>query len=176
MKIKEFNQKMRFVYRDERYSPYEDLWPHITDLGDVSFERNIGNMFAQIRNAYSSGLNAATFFFLYQKELIELRRNVDSLSKFIKLFYLCADFIAGASKEVTPKAVRGFININTELIRKSLSMMKKLVESGEKYRRGEISKDEMDAVLAANKEWAAKLDKFTDEVAKRSGFSLDDED
>ena len=66
--------------------------------------------------------------------------------------------------------------MNTELMRKSLSMMKKLIESGEKYRRGEISKEEMDAVLAANEEWTAKIDKFTDEVAKRLGFSLDDED
>lgn len=179
MKIKEFNQKMRSTYRNDRYSHYEDLWPHIDDLGNVPFERNITNMFAQVRNAYSSGMNAAAFFFLYQKELIEIRRSIDSFNKFTKLFHLCTDFIDSASKEAMPESIRGlskFINMNRELMRKSLSLMKNLIESGEKYRRGEISKEEMDAVLAANEEWTAKIDEFTDEVAKRLGFSLDDED
>lgn len=115
IKIKEFNQKMRSAYRNDRYSPYEDLWPHIADLGDVPFESNINNMFAQIRNAYSSGLNAAALFFLYQKELIGIRRSIDSLNKFAKMFYLCADFTDCASKEAMPEAIKGlskFINMN----------------------------------------------------------------
>ena len=79
--ITAFNKRMQCIKENKSYTSYDCLYPCIYDLEHGTFEDNLRNMFAQINNAYLSGMHAAAQFFLTEKKLTELKRNIALLYK-----------------------------------------------------------------------------------------------
>ena len=79
--VKQFGETLyNEVKGNAKYLPYDCLAPSIVYLNGSSFEENLQNVFAQIRNAYLSGMHAAGNYFRTEKELKELKSYLSGIS------------------------------------------------------------------------------------------------
>ena len=77
--IAAFNKRMQCIKGNKNYMPYDCLYPCIYDLKGRNLEDNLRNMFAQINNAYLSGMHAAASLFKTEEKLRNLSMEVRKL-------------------------------------------------------------------------------------------------
>ena len=75
-KVEDFNRRMQSIKGNPNYMSFDCLYPSIYYMKGETFERNLENVFAQVRNSYISGMDAAAHFFKTEKELRELKREI----------------------------------------------------------------------------------------------------
>lgn len=75
-KVEDFNRRMQSIKGNPNYMSFDCLYPSIYYMKGETFERNLENVFAQVRNSYISGMDAAAHFFKTDKELRELKREI----------------------------------------------------------------------------------------------------
>lgn len=75
-KVEDFNRRMQSIKGNPNYMSFDCLYPSIYYMKGETFERNLDNVFAQVRNSYISGMDAAAHFFKTDKELRELKREI----------------------------------------------------------------------------------------------------
>ena len=78
--LERFNRNMEQIKRDHKYMAYDCLYPHIYNLDGETFENNLRNIFAQVNNAYISGMEVAGKFFRTENELRELKKRIARFS------------------------------------------------------------------------------------------------
>lgn len=78
--VTDFAKKMKSLKGNPDYMPFDCLYPGIIYMDGESFENNLRNVFAQVNNAYLSGMNAAAYYFKARKELEELKREIASIA------------------------------------------------------------------------------------------------
>lgn len=76
-----FARKMKSLKGNPDYMPFDCLYPGITYMKGESFEDNLRNVFAQVNNAYISGMNAAAHYFKARHELEELKREIAAIAR-----------------------------------------------------------------------------------------------
>lgn len=75
-KVEDFNRRMQSIKGNPNYMSFDCLYPSIYYMKGETFERNLENVFAQVRNSYLSGMDAAAHFFKAEKELSELKGEI----------------------------------------------------------------------------------------------------
>ena len=75
-KVEDFNRRMQSIKGNPNYMSFDCLYPSIYYMKGETFERNRENVFAQVRNSYISGMDAAAHFFKTEKELRELKGEI----------------------------------------------------------------------------------------------------
>ena len=80
-KVEDFNRRMQSIKGNPNYMPFDCLYPSICYMKGETFERNLDNVFAQVRNSYLSGMDAAAHFFKTEKELRELKGEITGLAQ-----------------------------------------------------------------------------------------------
>ena len=76
-----FARKMKSLKGKPDYMPFDCLYPGITYMKGESFEDNLRNVFAQVGNAYLSGMNSAAHYFKARHELEELKREIAAIAR-----------------------------------------------------------------------------------------------
>lgn len=76
-----FARKMKKLKGNPDYMPFDCLYPGITYMKGESFEDNLRNVFAQVNNAYLSGMNASAHYFKARRELEELKREIAAIAR-----------------------------------------------------------------------------------------------
>ena len=77
--IAAFNKRMQYVKGNKDFAAFDCLYPFISDLKGSTLEENLRNMFAQINNAYVSGMYAAGQYIKYEERLRNLSTEVRKL-------------------------------------------------------------------------------------------------
>lgn len=76
-----FARKMKNLKGNPDYMPFDCLYPGITYMKGEGFEDNLRNVFAQVGNAYLSGMNAAAHYFKARHELEELKLEIAAIAR-----------------------------------------------------------------------------------------------
>lgn len=85
-KVSTFNKRMKSVSRNNKgmYAGYDCLQPGILYLEGESLKRNLDNVFAQIRNAYLSGMHAAASLYKKEQELNGLEADIRCFTESVR--------------------------------------------------------------------------------------------